>query len=506
MSKSQMITFGAAGWLKIYLYGVGKVFQERLCLDKVSFSGASAGALVGTGLLVGADFDRIAEYTYTCVDQCRSNIGGAFQLRSYIDKCLENEIPKAERHSQEELELLHKVNDRLHVSVTELPYFRNVLISAFESRKELLTTLHATCNIPMLGGLPIRGKSAWMIDGGATNYLPTTEATILTVSVFGHADISPSKHIPARWAFYPPRESEMRELFQLGYDDAQRWVFRALMPKLRKHKLSATSAPCIMEHVRRSVPYRRRNVKERFDQKDVIPIVPRGGSQKLHVEEPQKLHGGSPKLHGEQPQKLHVEKPQKFHVEKPQKLHVEEPQKLHVEQPQKLHVEQPQKLHGEQPQKLHGEQPQKLHGESVQLLNGQFVQKPPKKRSKWILLQQAMMTTLDAFLLIISALYLAPLMYFSTALTGLVEWVISLTMALSSTIAHYSLFGQFEYLREKMTKSWHKMREVRTSKLSSKVIIGNVPILAYVIARRQAEQQLNQFWFYRWLKRSIFPI
>jgi hypothetical protein len=46
--------WGAAGWLKLWYYGVAKALQERMDLSELRIGGASAGALVATGLLCGA--------------------------------------------------------------------------------------------------------------------------------------------------------------------------------------------------------------------------------------------------------------------------------------------------------------------------------------------------------------------------------------------------------------------------------------------------------------------
>jgi hypothetical protein len=81
--------FAAAGWLKVWYYGVGsrilcfhsflnfckgKAFQQRLDLSQARFAGSSAGTLVSVCLLLGVDFDKLMEFTLTCVRRCRYDI------------------------------------------------------------------------------------------------------------------------------------------------------------------------------------------------------------------------------------------------------------------------------------------------------------------------------------------------------------------------------------------------------------------------------------------------
>jgi hypothetical protein len=112
--------FAAAGWLKVWYYGVGthslssmkssffvrfrfsfplpfsslslspflsppsshfffflslvlsgKALQERLDLSGLRFAGSSAGSLVSICLLLNVNFDRLMDFTLTCVRRCR---------------------------------------------------------------------------------------------------------------------------------------------------------------------------------------------------------------------------------------------------------------------------------------------------------------------------------------------------------------------------------------------------------------------------------------------------
>jgi len=163
-------------------------------------------------------------YTLECVECCRSSPFGAFQLRSFIHKCLLTYYPKPKDRKR----MLKLANERLVISVTQLPFLSNRLVREYRSCDDVLDYLHATCNVPILCGLPTRdpqNSTRFLIDGGATNFLPVCENTLLTVSVFGPADIRPSIALPARYACYPPRSEEMKRIYELGFHDGHRWLF-----------------------------------------------------------------------------------------------------------------------------------------------------------------------------------------------------------------------------------------------------------------------------------------
>ncbi|XP_047737939.1 patatin-like phospholipase domain-containing protein 2 [Hyalella azteca] len=87
-----------------------------------------------------------------------------------------------------------RVNGRLLVSLTRVSDGRNVLLSRFWSRQELIEALLCTSFIPFFSGLrPGKVRGVRYIDGGFSDNTPVTSPVAVTVSPFaGEADICPA--------------------------------------------------------------------------------------------------------------------------------------------------------------------------------------------------------------------------------------------------------------------------------------------------------------------------
>ena len=81
-------SFAAAGWLKIYYWGVAKALQVHGLADNAQFIGSSAGSLASCGLVLGCDFDEIKEVSCKKVEECHGGFLPAFQLRTYVRSVL----------------------------------------------------------------------------------------------------------------------------------------------------------------------------------------------------------------------------------------------------------------------------------------------------------------------------------------------------------------------------------------------------------------------------------
>uniref|UniRef100_A0A8C9SM81 PNPLA domain-containing protein n=1 Tax=Scleropages formosus TaxID=113540 RepID=A0A8C9SM81_SCLFO len=83
---------------------------------------------------------------------------------------------------------------RLFVSMTRIPDGRNVLVSEFHSREDVIQALLCSCFLPLYCGIqPPCYKGVYYIDGGFTDILPVPGSSrTLTVSPFaGEVDICP---------------------------------------------------------------------------------------------------------------------------------------------------------------------------------------------------------------------------------------------------------------------------------------------------------------------------
>ncbi|XP_026472566.1 1-acylglycerol-3-phosphate O-acyltransferase Pnpla3-like [Ctenocephalides felis] len=142
-----------------------------------------------------------------------------------------------------------RVNGKLHISLTRVYDGKNVIVSQFNSREDLLQALLASCFIPVFSGLlPPRFHGIRYMDGGFSDNLPTIDENTVTVSPFcGESDICPrdessqlfhvnfantsielSRQNINRFAriLFPPKPEVLSNMCKQGFDDALRFLHR----------------------------------------------------------------------------------------------------------------------------------------------------------------------------------------------------------------------------------------------------------------------------------------
>ncbi|XP_039599511.1 patatin-like phospholipase domain-containing protein 4 isoform X2 [Polypterus senegalus] len=219
------LSFGACGFLGIYHLGVISAIQthgRKLLLTMKCFAGASAGALAATLLATAPEkLEDCKQFTYKFANEVRSLKLGAVTpgydfIRNLRDG-IEDVLP-ADAHKT--------AGSCLHISITHAKTGKNYMISEFSSRDELI--------------------KKW-IDGGLSNSLPIFSfGRTVTVTPFsGPYDICPddtglittcvklanqnvllSMNNVRRLnqALFPPVKQKMELLYQMGYDDAVKYL------------------------------------------------------------------------------------------------------------------------------------------------------------------------------------------------------------------------------------------------------------------------------------------
>ncbi|XP_028656701.1 patatin-like phospholipase domain-containing protein 4 isoform X1 [Erpetoichthys calabaricus] len=241
------LSFGACGFLGIYHLGVISAIQthgRKLLLTMKCFAGASAGALAATLLATAPEkLEDCKQFTYKFAKEVRSLKLGAVTpgydfIRNLRDG-IEDVLP-ADAHKTAE--------SCLHISITHAKTGKNYMISEFSSRDDLIKVLLASCFVPFYAGISAveyRGEK-WM-DGGLSNSLPIFSfGRTVTVTPFsGPYDICPddtglmttcvklanqnvllSMNNVRRLnqALFPPVKQKMELLYQMGYDNAVKYL------------------------------------------------------------------------------------------------------------------------------------------------------------------------------------------------------------------------------------------------------------------------------------------
>nr|ABL75463.1 iPLA-2 [Aedes aegypti] len=239
------LSFAGCGFLGIYHVGVAVCFKKyapHLLLHRIS--GASAGSLAACCLLCDMPLGEMTSDFFRVVNEARSHSLGPFSPRFNIQTCLLEGLQKFLPPDAHE-----RVNGKLHISLTRVYDGKNVIVSQFNSREDLLQALLCACFIPVFSGLlPPRFHGVRYMDGAFSDNLPTLDENTVTVSPFcGGSDICPrdnsSQMFHVNWAntsielskqnmnrfgriLFPPRPEILSSFCQQGFDDALNFLHR----------------------------------------------------------------------------------------------------------------------------------------------------------------------------------------------------------------------------------------------------------------------------------------
>lgn len=240
------ISFAGCGFRSVYYLGVLSCILERvprLVHGASKICGASSGCLVAAALTVGIPIDQFCADVLTTAKEVRKHSLGVFHptfslLRTVRDSLLEK-LP-------EDAHL--RASGRLCVSLTRLADRKNVLVSEFSSREELIQVLMCSCFFPVYCGFtPPSYRQVRYMDGALSNNMPLFEdRNTITVAPFsGESDICPSEgsfnffevHYVntsiqvntgnvhrVYTSFLPPRLEKLAEICHNGYMDALRFL------------------------------------------------------------------------------------------------------------------------------------------------------------------------------------------------------------------------------------------------------------------------------------------
>ncbi|XP_019869560.1 patatin-like phospholipase domain-containing protein 2 isoform X2 [Aethina tumida] len=239
------LSFAGCGFLGIYHVGVASCFRKyapHLLLNKIS--GASIGAIAASAMLCDLSLGDVTSNILSVAIEARKKSLGPFNPTFNVHNLLRDGL---EKFLPEDAH--HRVNGKLHVSLTRWYDGKNVIVSHFDSREELIEALLASAFIPLFSGIfPPKFKGVRYVDGGCSDNLPTLDENTITVSPFcGESDICPrddssqlfhiniantsielSKYNMYRLfrILFPPQPEILSNMCKQGFDDALRFLHR----------------------------------------------------------------------------------------------------------------------------------------------------------------------------------------------------------------------------------------------------------------------------------------
>ncbi|KAL6426109.1 hypothetical protein ACFW04_008996 [Cataglyphis niger] len=239
------LSFAGCGFLGIYHVGVAVCFKKyapHLLLNKIS--GASAGAIAACSLLCDLPLGEMTSNVLRLAGEARQHTLGpfspSFDVQHFLLENLRKFLPD-DAHI--------RVNGKLHISMTRVYDGKNVIVSQFNSKEDLMQALLATSFVPFFSGLlPPRFHGIRYMDGGFSDNLPTLDENTITVSPFcGESDICPrdissqlfhvnlantsielSRQNIYRFTkiLFPPKTETLSNMCKQGFDDALRFLHR----------------------------------------------------------------------------------------------------------------------------------------------------------------------------------------------------------------------------------------------------------------------------------------
>ncbi|XP_040894734.1 patatin-like phospholipase domain-containing protein 2 [Toxotes jaculatrix] len=240
------ISFAGCGFRSIYYLGALSCILERvpqLVHGASKICGASSGCLVAAALTVGFPIEQLCADVLAVAKEARKHTLGVFHptfslLRTVWESLLEKLPENAHL----------RASGRLCVSLTRMADGRNVLVSEFDSREELIQVLMCSCFFPVYCGfIPPSYRGVHYMDGALSNNMPLFEQrnTITMAPFSGESDICPREgtfnFLEVHYgnvsiqvntgnvhrvctSFLPPRLEKLAEICHNGYMDALRFL------------------------------------------------------------------------------------------------------------------------------------------------------------------------------------------------------------------------------------------------------------------------------------------
>ncbi|XP_011136998.1 patatin-like phospholipase domain-containing protein 3 isoform X2 [Harpegnathos saltator] len=239
------LSFAGCGFLGIYHVGVAvclKKYAPQLLLNKIS--GASAGAIAACCLLCDLPLGEITSHVLRVAREARQRTLGPFSPSFNVHQIM---LENLQKFLPDDAHI--RVSGKLHISLTRVYDGKNVIVSQFSSREDLLQALMATSFVPLFSGLlPPRYHGVRCMDGAFSDNLPTLDENTITVSPFcGESDICPrdissqlfhvnlantsielSKQNIYRFTriLFPPKIEVLSNMCKQGFDDTLRFLHR----------------------------------------------------------------------------------------------------------------------------------------------------------------------------------------------------------------------------------------------------------------------------------------
>jgi len=244
-------SFAPCGWYAMYYCGVIQSLRDLKIVptemeeeDSLSsttnenvYTGASAGALASFVLAYRLEIKELVSFIHEMSSKVRKDWRNNWNLQTIVQTFLVKYGSKVMTNKA----LWPSGEQGLRIQITNAKTMDQVYINKWNSYDDLRNTIVASCSIPGIVGPPhlvnIQGTTTQMygMDGAFSTLQPShprqeqNQYHQVSVSPFGWfsgTEIRPSVYMPMWWAFYPPDNKGLDQMYHRGYNDTIDWHHR----------------------------------------------------------------------------------------------------------------------------------------------------------------------------------------------------------------------------------------------------------------------------------------
>ena len=191
------ITFAGCGFVGIYHVGVAtclKLFAPHLLQNKIG--GSSAGAMCALTLLCDIPLVDIARNVVMLAFEANKYMLGSFSPDFSIHELLKTFFETVLPDNVAEI-----VSGKLFVSLTQMRNTKNILVSEFRDKNDVIEAVCASSFVPFMSGITFpKFRGEYALDGGCSDNLPVLGEQTITVCPFtGDASICPTEERSEKW-------------------------------------------------------------------------------------------------------------------------------------------------------------------------------------------------------------------------------------------------------------------------------------------------------------------
>ena len=213
MSIKKSVSFSSQGQLTAYGVGVASYIYDNFELDDITFYGTSGGSLAALFLALKLDPKIFDENVKNILIKMEDNWYKPYNTVNYLVE----EIGKVIENID-----ISDLNDRLNISCTKLPFFRNEIINKFEKKDDIINAISASCCVPVLfSKFPSFFNWTFYIDGFFSKDGAKLDDDTIIVSPYFNYNFKKSESWYITDLLIPKVYTLHKAVFNRAYKDAE---------------------------------------------------------------------------------------------------------------------------------------------------------------------------------------------------------------------------------------------------------------------------------------------